>query len=138
MYRKAVSLPCAAAAGLALAACGGSDGGKIQRVDVLQRCLGDQQLPTNATERARLPGVEQTAELLDTELASPSAARLYVFPSVGEAMSAEVVVAAGSSSSLFERRDNVVILYEQQPTAKDRELLDGCFSGDISSGPAKP
>jgi hypothetical protein len=115
-------LACAAAAG-----CGDPGGGRIQRVEQLQRCLASQKkLPTQLTRDARLAGSSQPAELLDTELLSPSAARLYVFRSVDAADSA-----AAAAPDDPERRDNVVIVYEQAPTADDRAALADCFSGEF-------
>jgi hypothetical protein len=106
------------------AGCGGGEGGRVQRVEPLQRCLThDKKLPTHLTADARLPGSSSPAQLLDTELLSPSAARLYVFGSVDAAKSA----AAGAEGS--ERRDNVVIVYDQPPSAEDRKALEDCFSG---------
>jgi hypothetical protein len=60
------------------------------------------------------------------ELLSPTAARLYVFAGVDAAKAAEAT-ASGSP----ERRDNVVIVYAQPPTDKDRAALDDCFSGRL-------
>jgi hypothetical protein len=118
--------PTVAAAGLFLAACGGGDGGggQIQRVEPLQQCLKQARLPTNLTRGAQLPGADETADVVDTELVSPSAARLYVFKSVKAAENGQ-----SSASGEVERRDNVVIVYAHPPTEADREVLDKCFSG---------
>jgi hypothetical protein len=112
------------AAAVLLAGCGGGGGGQIQRVEVVQQCLKRKQLPTNVTRGAQLPGSSEHADLLDTELLSPSAARLYVFDSVDAAKSA-----ADAAGGEHERRDNVVIRYAHQPTDEDRAALDECFSG---------
>jgi hypothetical protein len=121
--RRLVAL--AVAGALLLAACGGDGGGgQVQRVESLQNCLKDKRLPTNLTRGAQLAGASETADLVDTELVSPSAARLYVFKSVSAAEDAQ----AGASGDL-ERRDNVVIVYAQAPTEADRAVLDKCFSG---------
>jgi hypothetical protein len=113
-----------ACACLTIAACGGGDGGRIQRPENVQRCLSKKKLPTNLTRNARLPGSSEPADLLDTELISPSAARIYVFASVDAAKAAE-----GASQGGFERRDNVLVDYAEEPTAADRKALEDCFSG---------
>jgi hypothetical protein len=112
------------AAAVLLGGCGGGGGGQIQRVEVVQQCLKRKQLPTNVTRDAQLPGSSERAELLDTELLSPSAARLYVFDSVDAAKSA-----AADAGGEHERRDNVVILYAHPPTDEDKAALEECFSG---------
>jgi len=124
--RQALATAAAAAcAAVALASCGGdTGGGRVQRVETLQNCLTRKKLPTHLTRGAQLPGADERADLLDTELISPSAARLYVFASVDAAKSA-----AAAASGEPERRDNVVILFAEQPTEKDRAALSDCFSG---------
>jgi hypothetical protein len=114
------------AAALLLSACGGGDGGggQVQRVETLQQCLKSKTLPTNLTPDAQLPGAEEKADVLDTELLSPSAARLYVFDSVNAAEQAQA-----AASGDLERRDNVVIVYAHPPTEPDRKALEDCFSG---------
>ena len=99
----------------------------MQRVESLQRCLSSQKkLPTNMTRDARLPGSAEPADLVDTELLSPSAARLYVFGSVDAAKGSE-----SAAPGTVERRDNVVILYAHEPTEADRKALADCFSGSF-------
>jgi hypothetical protein len=117
-----------ACACIGLAACGGGGGGgRIQRAEILQRCLSQKKLPNNLTRGIRAPGADQPADVVDTELVSPSAARLYVFANVDSAKSA-----AGAVSGPHERRDNVLIVFAHPPTDKDRAALDDCFSGRLS------
>jgi hypothetical protein len=120
---------CAAAAAAVLVACascggGSGGGGQIQRVEALQQCLKGKQLPTNLSRGVDLVGAKERADVVDTELLSPSAARLYVFKSV---RAAEAAVAG--SAVKRERRDNVVIVYAHPPTKEDRAVLEECFSG---------
>jgi hypothetical protein len=116
----------AASAAFALAGCGGGDAGagQVLRIETLQHCLTGKGIGTNVTRAARLPGANEPADLIDAELISPSAARLYVFRSVDAAKGGE----AGAAGAP-ERRDNVVIVYDGQPTAADRAALQGCLSG---------
>lgn len=121
-----VAAVAAAAVLLSCASCGGGGGGggQIQRVEPLQQCLKGKKLPTNVTRGVELGGAEERADVVDTELLSPSAARLYVFKSVRAAENAVT-----GSAIKRERRDNVVIVYAHPPTKQDRAVLEECFSG---------
>jgi hypothetical protein len=111
---------------LVAAGCGGGEGGRIQRAENVQRCLSQKKLPTDLTRDARMPGSDEPADLLVTELLSPSAARLYVFATVDAAETAQ-----GTAQQKLDRRDNVVIVFAEGPTAADRKVLDECLSGRI-------